>query len=146
MKSLYTILLVTALALAALPVGAQENTSIAFINSLDAQKSATFSDAVTFMAYIETGSTKGFAGDLALLKKEGIVITEYGEKAPLKRGALAKIIALKAKLKDSLLFNIFHSERYAFRACVAAGIMPANRSEYDTLSGTELIEIMSRLP
>lgn len=146
MKLLYMILLAAAMTVLPSIASAQESDSLAFINSLDSKKAATFSDAVIFMAYIVNGHTLGFKADLASLKAKGIVTNVYDAKDPLKRGNLAKMIAIKLKLKESLLFNITGSERYAFRACSAAGIMPARRSEYDTLSGTELIEIMSRLP
>jgi hypothetical protein len=53
------------------------------------------------------------------------------------------MIARYLDLKDLLLYRLFKIERYAYQACVAAEIMEANRSEYDKLSGEELIEIMS---
>ena len=49
------------------------------------------------------------------------------------------------KLDDSLLYNITRAKRYAFRLCVSEGIMKFNGSEYDKISGSELIEVVSKV-
>ncbi len=40
---------------------------------------------------------------------------------------------------------MFRTERYAFRACASRGLMDANNSEWDKLSGEELLEIMAKV-
>ena len=56
---------------------------------------------------------------------------------------LALMVARHLKLKGSLFFLMFDTERYAHRACVAEKIMDANTSELDTLTGDELLEVMA---
>jgi hypothetical protein len=63
----------------------------------------------------------------------------------MRKGVAARLLARYLGLTDSLLYDIFGSERYAFRACVAAGIMVADGSEWDAVSGEELLEIMRRV-
>jgi hypothetical protein len=53
------------------------------------------------------------------------------------------MIAGKLNLGDSLMYMILPLERYAFKACIAENIMQTEGSEWDAVSGGELIEIMT---
>jgi len=55
------------------------------------------------------------------------------------------ILLTDNKIDDSLLYNITRAKRYAFRLCVSEGIMKFNGSEYDKISGSELIEVVSKV-
>ena len=48
-------------------------------------------------------------------------------------------------LCGSLMYMISGAERYAFRACVAEGIMRGDGSENDVISGPELVEVLGRV-
>jgi hypothetical protein len=120
--------------------------SVNFIDQLDDKKIATYEDAVAFFM-IEIGiPPAGFEYNKIILDRTGITKgMTYLKNTPLRRGMISLMIARHLKIKDSLFFLISGSERYAFRACAAFGIMDENNSEWDPLSGEELIEIMSRL-
>lgn len=123
--------------------GAQDMGSLTFIENLGNKKKATFGDAVTFYMLTLDKKRTGFARDLASLQKEGIA-AGYDLKADdvLRRGVIARMVARHLKLKDSLWYVVFGTERYAYRACVATGLMSPRGSEWDKVSGEELIEIM----
>jgi len=125
---------------------AQDMGSLAFINDLADKKTATFGDAVKLFVVTLDRNSAGFRQDLNVLKKAGVA-TGYDikEKAPLRKGVVARMAARYLKLDDSLWYDLFGTERYAFRACVAAEIMIVDGSEWDTVSGEELIEIMRRV-
>ena len=129
-----------------IPLLAQNFNSVMAINDLADKKTATFEDAV-FMFMLQTKKNPvNFATNMKILDKEGITSGfKYKKDQPLRRGIVSKMIARYLKLKDNLFYLMSGSERYAFRACVAHGIMDENNSEWDKLSGEELIEIMSYL-
>lgn len=142
-----TTLVILAFLLVSISAFAQEVRSVEFLETLDGKDAATYEDAVTFMSFVANGSSGGFSVDEKKLAELGIVREgERAADAKLRRGDLARMIARGWKLRNSLLYNIIGSRRYAFRACAAAGFMPVDRSEYDVISGPELTETMSRLP
>jgi hypothetical protein len=141
------IVLALALALASSGLMAQSMGDLNFINDLGDKRHAGFGDAVKFMVLEMGRNSTGFAADLALLERRGISGGYEGmkEKDPVRKGVLARMVARRLNLKDSLFYRIFGTERYAFRACAAAGIMISNGSEWDIVSGDELVEIMSQV-
>lgn len=119
-----------------------------FINSMDNKKRATFGDAIRFIALDIGERYPDFESTLSFLKRVNIVKNDYSNltaSTPLRKGVLARMIARYLKLNDSLMYDIFRTERYAFRACAAENLMPLNGSEWDIVSGAELIEIMRRV-
>ena len=139
-------LLCAGLFLWAASLSAQDMGSIDFIHKVAEKQKTTFSDAVNFYILTLDKQPASFEANLSLLNKEGITTGyDLSGDTTLRRGVLARMVARHLKLSDSAWYNIFGSERYAFRACVAAGIMPANGSEWDKVSGEELIEIMRRV-
>lgn len=139
-------LLVAMYTLLIIPVMAQSPGNIEFINNLGEKGAATFGDAVTFFLLIENKKPGGFEANLAELNKQRITVgIEEAEDTPLTQGMLAVMIARGLKLKDSLFYLMTGSRRYAFRACVAANIMDIDSSEWDNMSGEQLIEIMAKV-
>ncbi|HPJ40096.1 MAG TPA: hypothetical protein PLT75_16775 [Spirochaetota bacterium] len=123
---------------------AQNMQQLQFIHQLADKQEATFNDAVTFMTIAIGLEPKDFSTNLQILKNRNIARgMSYNAVDPIRRGALSLMIARYLDLSDSLLYLIFGTERYAFRACVADGIMSNEGSEWDRLSGGELIEIMN---
>ena len=120
--------------------------SLPFITNLGEKQKATFGDAVTLFMYATNKAPRGFAKDSTMLKESGILTgMDYEEQRPLRRGMIARMVARYMHLTGSLLYNIFGTERYAYVACIQARIMDPDASEWDILSGEELIEVISRM-
>lgn len=148
MRNIFTLIIASAILI--LPFSGvipQEMSNITFINELADKNQATFSDGVRFFVMVTERKTLNYNESLNALKEKSIVDKDIDldGKSPLRKGILAMMIANKLDLDDSLLFKIFRINRYAFRACAAEGIMDYNGNEYDTMTGGELIEIMTNV-
>jgi len=120
--------------------------SVTFINALGEKETATYGDAVTIFIYVANKTPRGFSQDVGVLRDAGISSgMEYTADRPLRRGIVARMVARHMNLKGSLMYMIFGTERYAYTACVEGGVMDPNGSEWDVLSGEELIEVISRM-
>lgn len=127
-------------------LSAQNTDSVSFMNDLAMKKTATIGDAVRLFLLATGKAPSNFTADAKSLTDAGLLPDRVlKEEDVLKRGLLAKMIAKHLQLNDSLFFNIFKSERYAFTACVAANLMVPEGSEYDKISGSELVEIMTKV-
>jgi hypothetical protein len=116
---------------------------INFLNDLADKQKVTFGDAVRMYMYTLGKAPTGFEADVNTLKGlKMLKAKSYVSEKPLRRGMLALMVARHLKLKNSLFFLIFDTERYAHRACVAEDIMASTSSEFDTLTGDELMEVM----
>lgn len=137
-------LFIIAILLCTVPVFAQEYGGLNFINQLGEKKTATWGDATALYVITLGKAPAGFDANVQTLQSMGIIKTnKYGKDKPLRKGMLAKMIARHLKLKNTLLYLIFGTERYAHRSCVAERIYPADSSEWDAMRGDELIEIMT---
>jgi hypothetical protein len=117
---------------------------INFVNELAGKKTVTFGDAVKMYLYTLGKAPAGFDPDVKTLKAMNILkAKEYDRDKPLRRGMLALMVARHLKLKGSLFYLMFDTRRYAHRACVAEKIMDVNTSEFDMISGDELLEVMA---
>ena len=115
-----------------------------FINDLSGKKAVTFEDGVKMFLYTLGKTPAGFDADIKTLKGMNLLkFDTYDKDEPLRRGMLALMVARHLKLKGSLLYLMFDTQRYAHRACVADKIMDVNTSEWDTLTGDELIDVMA---
>lgn len=124
---------------------AQDLNQLEWLNDLDSKSTATYGDAVKIFAMQTSGRSSSFKADSSLLEKSGIALDGYSESENLSRGMLAKMTARYLDLGGSLMYMISGAERYAFRACVAEGIMRGDGSENDVISGPELVEILGRV-
>jgi len=143
---------ITAFALVLLIIsgaGAQNMGSLTFIENLGNREQATLGDAVTFYMLTLNKPARGFKADLSALKRLGILdagaLLDSGKKDVLRKGVIAGMIARHLKLRDSIWYLVTGFDRYAYRACVAAKILPPKGSEWDKVSGEELIEMMRRV-
>lgn len=100
-----------------------------FMGELDKKETATYGDALKLF-------------DSMSAKNVGL---SYDRNEPLTKGMISLMTAKYLDLDGSLMYTIFGTERYAFKACVDAGIMNAEGSENDLVSGPELLEIMSKI-
>jgi hypothetical protein len=121
---------------------------ITFLSELSEKNKVTFGDAVAMYMYTLGKAPEktwvNYDAALKVLKEMKLLKADrYDKDKPLRRGMLALMIARQLRLKGSLFYLMFDTERYAFRACVAAKIMDADGSEWDTMTGDELIEIMT---
>ncbi len=123
------------------PLFSQE---INFINELSGKKVVTFGDGVRMYMYAMGKAPGGFDANVRALKQAGLLKKDsYDADKPLRRGMLALMVARHLKLKSSLFYLMFDTRRYAHRACVGDKIMAVNTSEFDKLTGDELIEVIS---
>ncbi|MCP4134773.1 MAG: hypothetical protein GY754_27610 [bacterium] len=128
------------------PASGQNIGSLSFIHQLGDKEKASLEDGVTFFVLTMGQTSSSFDANVAALKAKTLLNdSKYDKNAPLRRGLLAGMICRYLKLGDSLFYKIFGTDRYAFRACIAAGLMDVDGSEWDILSGEELIEIMARV-
>ena len=124
----------------------QDISNVIFINELADKDEVTFGEAVRFFVMTIGKKPGSFKNNLRVLNKNGILTgidTKRGDL--IRKGTLALMIARYLDLKDLLLYKILKIRRYAFRACVANDIMHYNASEWDRISGGELIEIMTKV-
>ncbi|MBN2161097.1 MAG: hypothetical protein JW807_17045 [Spirochaetes bacterium] len=117
---------------------------INFINELANKEKVSFGEGVRMFLYTLGKVPAGFEANVRVLRDMKLLkFTKYDEKRPLRRGMVALMVARHLKLKSSLFFLMFDTERYALRACMADEIMAPNTSELDTLTGDELLEVMA---
>lgn len=131
--------------LAALPlcVFAEGTSTIEYIQNLTQKQNAAVSDAIILFAVQEGSDSKEFAAACDYLISKGILRQgQYNPDGALKRGLLAGMTARALGLKGSFMFNLTGADRYACTACAADGIMREDISEYDPVSGPELVEIL----
>ncbi len=118
---------------------AQDVSQIEFLSLLDKKQTATYGDAIRLFA-LQEGKKSAEA-----LTGTGIELGGYSQGDTLTRGMLAKMTAHYLDLGGSLMYLIFGTERYAYRACIAYGIMRGGGSENDIISGPELVEVMGKI-
>ena len=121
--------------------------SLTYINQLGAKQIATYADGLYFMVIVLNRAPGNFSKNKAAIQRRVKSVDEIKLKPsdPLNRGAIALLISSYLNLSDSLMYNIFKNQTYAVQACIAAGIMDANCSSNDILSGEDLIEIMDKV-
>ena len=118
---------------------AQDMNQIEFLSSLDQKQTATYGDAIRLFA-LQEGKKSA-----EVLTGTGIELGGYSQGDTLTKGMLAKMTARYLDLGGSLMYLIFGTERYAYRACIAYGIMREDGSENDIISGPELVEVMGKI-
>jgi len=125
---------------------AQNIANIDFINIVADKEKTTFDEGIHFFLMTAGKKIQSFEENMKVLNREGITSgINFTKDSPLRRGVLAQMIARYLKLGDSLMYMIFGTERYAYRICAANNIMTYEGSEWDTLSGGELVEIMTKV-
>jgi hypothetical protein len=123
----------------------QNISNISLINEIADKDEATFEDGIRFVMLLTGKNPASFQENIVKLNNEGITQgIQLDKDSPLRRGVLSLMLARHLDLKDSLLYKIFKTQRYAYRACVANDLMHYEGSEWDKLSGGELVEIMAK--
>ncbi len=141
-----TVIIISFIILLASQLSAQNIPNIDFINKVSDKEKTTFEDGIHFFMMTAGKRIQSFDENMKVLNREGITSgINFTKDSPLRRGVLAKIIARYLMLGDSLMYFIFGTERYAYRICAANNIMSYDGSEWDTLSGGELVEIMTKV-
>lgn len=129
MQFIKRISLLAAPLLLCMAVYSQDVSFITKMSELDKKVTATYGDAL--LVFRELGGKE--------------ITLNYKDDQPLTRGMAALMTARYLNLNDSLMYNLFGTERYAFQACVAAGLMREDGSENDLMSGTEFLALMSSI-
>ena len=111
------------------PALAQAFDEVGFLDTLGKKKLVTVNDGLNLF-------------ELVINKKQPSQKADPKNNVPLKKGYIALLVADNLKLTDSVIYTLFKSERYAFRVCVAHNLLNIDGSEYDLMSGEELIEFL----
>jgi len=114
-------------------VTGQDMSQIMFINELDGKITATYGDVLRMF-----GFQAGTVPDSYLLKG-------YNDDSKLTKGMASLMTARHLGLNKSLMYKIFGTERYAYRACMAERFFNTDGSENDVMSGPELIELFGKI-
>jgi len=114
---------------------AQDLAQIMFINELDGKRVATYGDALRMLRF-QVG---------AISKSYTYLDKGYFDDLKLTKGMISLIIAEHLELKQSFMYRIFRTERYAYRACVAENLFSADGNENDLMSGPELIGLFLKV-
>ena len=123
----------------------QDISQIIFLNELDNKSVATYADALRMFRF-QVRTIPGADFDSEAYFHKG-----YFDDLPLTKGMASLMIARILLLNNSFMYNIlynlfgFEIERYAYRACIAEKLFSADGSENDLMSGSELIELFSRV-
>jgi hypothetical protein len=118
-----------------------------FINSLLEKKAATFSDCIMSFCYLKNIDPSGdFDANLGQLKKIiPIMPKNISKDKALTIGDFSLLAAQYLDLKTVLLYIGSKSPRYAVRELIEINILPFNTSEWEKVSGLELIKLMQRI-
>jgi hypothetical protein len=107
---------------------AQAFDDVAFLDTLSKKTTATVSDAIALFSLV--------------LEKKQPAKADAANNVPVKKGFIALKVAQNLNLTDSVIYTLFQKERYAFRVCAAHNLLNADGSEYDNMSGEDLIEFL----
>ena len=132
-------------ALLALSGYSQNSDEIGWLGEIDKKEAVTYGDALKLFMLQSGRKPSTFEKNQGDLAAEGIALDGYSEEDELTKGMLSKMTAVYLDLGGSLMYMIFGTERYAFRACMANGIFGQDGSENDRLSGPEMIEAFSKI-
>jgi hypothetical protein len=120
---------------------------VEFINNLLEKKTALFSDCITSFCYLKgIDASSDFQSNLKELNKtvKFVPLNIKGNKE-LTIGDFSLLAAEYLDLKTVLLFIASNSPRYATRELIEINILPLNTSEWEKVSGVELIKLMQRI-
>lgn len=118
-----------------------------FFNTLIEKETATFEDCVKSFCYMsEIEVTGDFDMDVDNLKA---VIPDFPRKysasKPLIIGDFALLAMQFLKIDGGLFYRVTSVGRYASRELTFINFLPANTSEYEKLSGIELMQLLRRV-
>jgi hypothetical protein len=120
---------------------------IEFIDNLDKQKTASYYDCIKVFSYLNKLEVTGdFNTDVEALKA---VINKlprnYKEDQKLTIGTFSLLAMQQMKIESGLFYLMTHSGRYASRELIIRGILPFNTSEWELLSGSDLIRNIQKV-
>lgn len=118
-----------------------------FINQLLEKKNATFEDCVYSFCYLNNlDVSNDFDSNLNALKKIIPVMPKnFSKDKVLTIGDFSLFSAQHLKLNSFLLYIASKLPRYATRELVEINILALNTSEWEKISGEELIKLMQRI-
>ena len=119
----------------------QDIAPLLFVNELDGKKIATYGDALRIFR-LQVRTIQG--------SESSYLLKGYYDDLPLTKGMISLMVArylqlIEVKPRKCLMYNIFGSERYAYRALLADKIFSEFGSENDLMTGGELIELFAKI-
>jgi len=145
MKKLFLMMVSAGILLSGSAGFAQKTGEIEWLNEIDKKQVVSYGEAVNLFVYQMEKTPTTFEQDNSSLASEGIALDGYSQESILTKGMLAKMSARYLNLGGSLMYIIFGTERYAFKACVAYGIFAEDGSSSDKVSGPAMIEVFSKI-
>jgi hypothetical protein len=141
-KYLILLFLIFSYSLFSEPIG-----EIEFIEKLNEQKTATYDDCVKVFCYIyKTDVTDDFNVNVENLKANIKKIPKgYKPERKLDIGTFSVFAMQYLKIESGLFYLASHSGRYAVREMAIRGLVPNNTSEWESLSGPELIRYIQKV-
>jgi len=120
---------------------------IEFIDNLYKQKNATYYDCIKSFCYLNNLEvTNNFEKDLESLKK---IIKYLPKNIPdekkLSLGNFSLLAIQYLKIESGMMYFATHSGRYASRELMMRGLIPFNASEWEEMSGAELISNLQKV-
>lgn len=119
----------------------------AFMDKLIFKEKATFGDLVTLFSYLSgEGSTEDFDSNLRDMKmKFKFFPKDVSETRKITVGDFSLFAIQYLKIESGLFYLATRSERYASRELIDRKIVPFNTSEYNNISGLELISYLQKV-
>jgi hypothetical protein len=102
--------------------------------------------ALTLLA-LDEDPTQSYEERVAAAKAAGWLKPEFDEPAELvtRKGMVAECLVRMLRIDGSVMLSVFGpSGRYSVRELIALGIMPAESTERQAMSGAELVGVLGR--
>lgn len=109
--------------------------------ALAAKRSASMGDLAPLLASLAEHVADA---DMYLARLEES-LAAYDAKTILTKGRASRVACAALKLRSSALYNLFPTERYAFRALVMEGVFKSASSPGDLMGGMELLDFINSL-
>ena len=119
----------------------------AFMDKLIFKKEATFGDLVTLFSYlVNENVTESYDLNVQDLKEKFKFFPKnISETKKLTVGDFSLIAIQYLKIESGLLYLATRNSRYATRELINRKVVPFNTSEYDYISGLDLISYLQKV-
>ena len=119
----------------------------AYLEKLSKKEKASYQDAVYLVAAYtgKLSENSSFNDHIDLLKKEYPKLKEKKPERILRIGDLAYLICTVKNIKGGIWYSVSKSGRYATRELIYKQIFPQGVSEWDIVSGMELLNTLGKV-
>lgn len=119
-----------------------------YLNKLSEKKQASFNDLVYTFCYMlqKDPSSDNIQVNLSLIKDRiKYLPKKYSADKPLTIGDFSLFTMQYLNIKSGIFYMASKSGRYAVRELSLIGIVPYNTSEWENMSGMELINLLQKV-